>query len=261
MRAADRAEDGLRIERHQRSHVHNFAVDPVFRLELLGGIERPRHHQRQGQNGGVLAGAHHAGAAQSIDDLALGNVALRWIERFVLEEDDGIGIADRGGEQPDDVAWVRGGHHLEPGNHHRPVLDALAMLGAEAGARAIGGAHHERAFELAVRHVAALRELVGDIVEAHRKKIREHDLGDGLEPRHCRAHGGAQDSLLGNRTVAHALWAELFVEADRGLEHAASLGHVFAEEDDVGIARHLLGDAAGDRIAVGQFRHAKPPSA
>ena len=54
---------------------------------------------------------------------------------------------------------------------------------------------------------------------------------------------------------------ELLVEPDRRLEHAAGLGHVLAEEDHVGVARHLLGDAAGDRIAIGQFRHAKPPSA
>ena len=83
----------------------------------------------------------------------------------------------------------------------------------------------------------------------------------GFKPGHRRAHGGAQDRLLGDRTVAHALGPELLVEADRGLEHAAGLGHVLAEEDHVGIARHLLGDAACHRVAIGQFRHAKPPSA
>ena len=54
---------------------------------------------------------------------------------------------------------------------------------------------------------------------------------------------------------------ELLVQPDRGLEHAAGLGHVLAEEDHVRVARHLLGDAARDRVAIGQFRHAKPPSA
>ena len=54
---------------------------------------------------------------------------------------------------------------------------------------------------------------------------------------------------------------ELFVEADGRLEHAAGLGDVFAEEHDVGIALHFLRDAAGDRVAIGQFRHAQPPSA
>src|SRR5262245_9252694 len=34
VRARYRAEDGPRVERHKRPHVDNFAVDPVFRLEL-----------------------------------------------------------------------------------------------------------------------------------------------------------------------------------------------------------------------------------
>ena len=51
------------------------------------------------------------------------------------------------------------------------------------------------------------------------------------------------------------------VEPDSGLEHAASLADILAEEDHVGVARHLLGDAAGDGVAIGQFRHAQPPSA
>jgi hypothetical protein len=111
------------------------------------------------------------------------------------------------------------------------------------------------------RHVAALGELVGDVVEAHGEEVRKHDLGDRLQAGHRRAHGGAEDRLLGDRTIAHALGPELLVEPHRGLEHAASLGHVLAEEDHVGVAAHLLSNAAGDGIAIGQFRHAKPPSA
>ena len=57
------------------------------------------------------------------------------------------------------------------------------------------------------------------------------------------------------------LRAELLVEPDGRLEHAAGLADVLAEEDHVGIARHLLRDAAGDGFAIGQFRHAQPPSA
>ena len=36
---------------------------------------------------------------------------------------------------------------------------------------------------------------------------------------------------------------------------------VLAQEHDVGIALHLLRDAARDGVAIGQFRHAQPPSA
>ena len=234
---------------------------PCSALSFVGRLERARHHQRERQDGGVLAGAHDLGGAERVDDLAVRHLALGRIERLVLEEDHRIGIAHRRREQPDHVARGRGRHHLEAGDHHRPVLDALRVLGAEARAGAVGGAHHQRAFELAVRHVAALAELVGDVVEADGEEVREHDLGDRLQAGHGRAHGGAEDRLLGDRRVAHAPSPELLVEPDRGLEHAAGLGDVLAEEDHVGIARHFLRDAACDGVAIGQFRHAKPPSA
>ena len=261
MRARHRAEDGLRVERHQRAHVDHLAVDAVLGLELLGRGERARHHQRQRQDGGVLAGPHDARRAERVDDLAVRHFALGRIKRLVLEEDHRIGIAHRRGKKPDDVARDRRRHDFQAGNHHAPVLDALRMLRAEARAGAIAGAHDQRAFELAVRHVAALGELVGDVVEAHREEVREHDLGDRLQAGHRRAHGGAEDRLLGDRRVAHPQRAELLVKPDRRLEHAAGFGDVLAEKDDVGIARHFLGDAARDRVAIGQFRHAKPPSA
>ena len=54
---------------------------------------------------------------------------------------------------------------------------------------------------------------------------------------------------------------KLLVEADRGLEHAARLGDVLAQEDDALVALHFLRDAARDGVAIGQFRHAQPPSA
>ena len=39
------------------------------------------------------------------------------------------------------------------------------------------------------------------------------------------------------------------------------LGEDVAKKHDVGIARHLLGDAARHGVAISQFRHAQPPSA
>jgi hypothetical protein len=125
------------------------------------------------------------------------------------------------------------------------------MLRPETGAAAIAGAYDERDFHLPVGHVAALGEFVGDIVEAHGDEVGEHDLSDRLEAGHRRAHGGAQDRLLGDGRVAHAQGAELFVEADRRLEHAAGFGDVLAEEHDVRVARHFLSDAANDGVAIG----------
>lgn len=39
-------------------------------------------------------------------------------------------------------------------------------------------------------------------------------------------------------------------EFDSGLEHAASLGHVFAEKHDIVVAPHFLRDATGNGITI-----------
>ena len=135
------------------------------------------------------------------------------------------------------------------------------MLGAEARAGTVGGADHQRHRYLAVGHVTDLGDLVGDDIPAHRQKIREHDLCDGTQPGHRRTHGGADDRLFGDRRVAHALRPEPLQQTDGRLEHAAGGGDVLAEEHHAIVACHLLGDAGGNRLAVGQFRHDAPPSA
>ncbi len=259
MGLCDRAQNRLRIERHQRAHVDHFAVDAVLALELFGGGERTRHHQGEREDSGVLARTQDRCRAERVDDLAVRDFALHGIQRLVLKKDHRIGIAHRGGEKADDVARRGWRHDLEAGNHHAPVLDALRMLCAEPRAATVAGAHHQRALGLAVGHVAAFGKFVGDVVEADRNEIREHDFRDRLQPGHRRAHGGAQNRLLGNRCIAHPARAELFVEPHRGLEHAASLADVFTNKNNVGIALHFLRDAAGDCVAIGQFRHAHPP--
>ena len=76
---------------------------PCSALELLRRGERARHHQRQRQDGGVLAGPHDLRRAERVDDLAVGHFAFGGVERFVLEENHRIGIAHRGGQQADHV--------------------------------------------------------------------------------------------------------------------------------------------------------------
>ena len=135
------------------------------------------------------------------------------------------------------------------------------MLRAKTHTPTIAGADHQRALDLPVCHIGDLGHFIGDVIETHRDEIREHDFGDGAKPRHRRTHGRPQNGLLGNRRIAHPQWPELFIEADGGLEHAAGLGHVFAQEHDILVAVHFLGNAADHRIAIAQFRHAQPPSA
>ena len=54
---------------------------------------------------------------------------------------------------------------------------------------------------------------------------------------------------------------ELVEQADGRLEHSSRAGDVLTEHHEAGVASHLLGDAVGNGFAIGQFRHAEPPSA
>ena len=79
-------------------------------------------------------------------------------------------------------------------------------------------------------------------------------------------HGGRLFTQWSEGQVTHAQRAELLIKTDSGLEAAAGLGDIFAKENDIGIARHFLCDAASDCVGIAdlghrQFLQAQPPSA
>ena len=92
----------------------------------------------------MLAIPKDPGGAKPVEVLAVGHLALDAIERFLLEEQDRVGVADGRRQQTFGVGRGRGCHHFKAGDGHPPVLQALRVLCAEAGAAAIGGANHER---------------------------------------------------------------------------------------------------------------------
>ena len=214
MRLGDRAEDGLGVERHERAHVDHLAVDAVLGGELLGRRKRARHHQGERNDGGVLAGAENFGGAERVENLAVRHLALGGVERLVLEEDDRV--RDRAPKPPADPmtsTGLDGATTLRPGIIMHQFSTLCECCAPKREPAPFAGAHHQRALGLPVGHVAALGEFVGDVVEADREEIREHDLGDRLQPGHRRAHRGAENGLLGDRRVAHAQRPELLVEA------------------------------------------------
>src|SRR5688572_8849830 len=250
-RLRDLAQDRLRVERHERAHVDDSGVDAVLLFQDLRGFQRARHHERERRDRDVLAFADDVGFAELDDVFAVGHFAFRGIQRFLLEEHHGVVAADRGGEHALDVAWGSRRNDLEAGDHHRPVLDALRVLRAEARACAVRRAHDERQRDLTVRHVARLRDLIRDDVPGDGEEVREHQVDDWAQPRHRGAHRGAHDRLLRDRRVLDALRAELVEQADGRLEHAASRGYVLAEQHDGRVAAHLLCDAGCDGVTIG----------
>ena len=233
---------------------------------MLGGKflrrrHRARHHGGKGNDGDITAVAQNLGRPKFIHQLTIRHEALDWIERFLLKEHHRVGIADRGGQQAFDVRRARRGNDLEARHHHCPVFNRLRMLRAEARTAAIGRADHQRHRHLTAGHIARLGNLVGDDIPADSEKIGEHDLGDRLQPGHGRAHGGAKNGLFRNRRIAHTFRTEFLEQTHGRFEHAAGRTNIFAQKHHVFVAAHFLCDGFGHRLAIGQFRHAAPPSA
>jgi hypothetical protein len=253
-------EDRPGVERDEGPQVDHLQRE-TLPGEPVSCLEGAWDHQSESGDGDIRAFPHHFGRPQLVDDLTVGDLRLARHERLVLEEDNRVGIADRGGHEPNDVGRGRRGHHFQARDHHRPVLHALGVLGAKTGATSVGGADHEGEAHLTAGHVTALGDLVRDDVPANGEKVGEHDLGDDRHPGHGRPHRRPQDRLLGDRGVPDALGPELVDQADRGLEHATGCGDVLAQHHQGRVASHLLGDAVGHGVPVAQFRHAEPPSA
>ena len=125
------------------------------------------------------------------------------------------------------------------------------MLRAETATAAVGAAQHQWKRALTVGHVSGLGNLVGHEIPADRKEIGEHDLGDGTKPGHGRAHGGADDGLLGYGRIPDPVSPEFLEQPDGGLEHASRSGNVFAEKHYVFVTAHFLGDAVTNCLAIG----------
>ena len=105
-----------------------------------------------------------------------GTSPLSAIEPLLLEEHHRVRVANRRGEQTFHVGRLRRRDDLQARDRHRPVLDRLRVLRAEAEPAAVGRADDERQRDLTVGHVARLGDLVGDDVPADGEEVGEHDL-------------------------------------------------------------------------------------
>ena len=95
---AERLQHGRGVERHQRAHVDDLAVDAPLG-QLLGGREGSAHHQAERDDRRVLALAAHPGRAELVHDRPVGDLALGRVEALVLEEEHRVVAADGGGHQ------------------------------------------------------------------------------------------------------------------------------------------------------------------
>ena len=130
------------------------------------------------------------------------------------------------------------------------------MLGREADASAVRHPDRHGDGGLPAGHVAVLRELVGDLVEAHAREVGEHDLRDGPQTGDGGSECAADDRLLRDRRVADAAGTEAVEEPSRRLEHAARGADVLAEQEDPFVSLELLLERPDDPLSVRELAHA-----
>ena len=257
--------DGLVIERREGARVDEIGGDAVGR-ECIERLLGERHHTADRDHRDMLALAHERRFAERDRVVALRDRAFARVERLVLEEHHRVVVADRREHQALGIVGVGGHDHLEARHGGDQRVHRLAVLRAHVHASAGGGADDDGAGGLAAEHVAELRGLVEDLIEAHTEEIREHELGHRTHAGERRAIGGADDRGLGDRGVDHAVLAELRQQAFGDPEHPArrvalaggaarAARDILAEDDHAGIACHLEVQGLVDRIAHGKLSH------
>ena len=182
--------------------------------QLLGGALRGDRHARDPDDRHVGALAAHGGLAEAGDVVAvLGHLAPLAVEVLVLDEDDGVVVADRRLEQALGVGG--GARHGDEQARHLEVhgLEAVRVRRAELMARSLGHAHHERHPDLAAEHVVDVGGVVDDLVHRQQREVDRHELDDRAQAAHRRADAHPDDRVLGDRRVAHPLLAELLEQA------------------------------------------------
>ena len=200
----------------------------------------------------VGAGARHCGAPDRRDEVGVErDRALLLVDDEVLHDEDGVVIADGRLQQPLGVGRVRGRDDLESGGGGEPALEALRMLSGELVAGAVGRADDQWAAHLAAEHGSDLGCVIDDLVHRDEQEIEGHDLDHRALAEHRGADARADEPLLGDRGVAHAVGPELVEQAGGDLVGAAEDADLLAHDEDALIARELLAQRQADRLAVG----------
>ena len=113
--------------------IDHLGLDALSR-ELVRRLQRPLHHQREGHDGDVIAGAQHLRLADRQDEIVEGQAPRSSGRRGSRSPGRrrGVGIADRRFQQPLGVGGAVGRDHLEARAMGVPGRIFLAVLRGDA---------------------------------------------------------------------------------------------------------------------------------
>ena len=204
---ADRAEDGVEVERRHRARVDDLGRHALLR-QPIGRLERGVHHLLDAHDGHVAALTHDLGHTEGDGVGLLGHGPLSHVQPLVLDEDDRVGVADGLDQHALGVVGRRGRHDLQAGHVRVQRVERLRVLRAGAEAGTGDGAHDHGDGALATVEVAHLGGLVEELVEGGADEVDVHDLRHRSQPGVGRTDRGTDEAGLGDGGVDDALTSD-----------------------------------------------------
>ena len=135
----------------------------------------------------------------------LGQLAGDVVEHQVLDEEHRVVVADGGLQQPVGVARRRRRHDLQARACARTRPRGSASAGRSAARRRRRACGSPSARPPCRRTCSGSWRRGSRPVHRHQDEVDRHDLDDRAQAEHGRADAGADEALLGDRRLAHAL--------------------------------------------------------
>ncbi len=204
---------------------------------------------------------HHFWAISRYDDVF---AAVRTPERFSSAE--GIAIERTAGipimiamDPPDHTRLRRlVQKEFTPAGvaHWEPRIQAVCDKLIEDLIRA----NEEGHADLTAGEVPDLRGILDDLVGRGQGEVPGHHLHHRPQAHHRHADGRPDHAQLGDGGIHHAPVTEPIEQSLGDAKRSGVHADVFAHEEHVGIALHLLHEGGADGIAVRHLRHQEPSS-
>ena len=153
-------DDGIAVQWLNCAKVDHFNANTVVSLKELGGLKRAPDHLSVGGDCDISSLPFNLCFANGkhkvlVHDLRI-DIELNTVHHLVLEENDGVIIANRCLEQTSGIFDVPWADNFESWNGAVPRCEALCVLSANTGTDTVNPAERNRASEITGRHVERL---------------------------------------------------------------------------------------------------------
>src|ERR1043166_9810130 len=175
------------------------------------------------------------------------------IQELILQIYHRIVVANRCDQQTFCVSSGRRQHDFESRGVREPRFGILRVIRARVNSPAGRTSKDDRHRNAPA--VIAFRSVVDDLSERTGDEVDELKLDDRAKADGCRSASRADKTRFRDGSINHSIGSELLEKALSDFERAAEHADVFAEDEDAGIAPHLVAEGAADGLEVSDLTH------